>query len=265
MNKRHDAAVAHWRLRNVEPLDGGCVGLVSGAELDGAEVVLKVSPRGHPDDFQLAGEGDALAFWEPTGAVALRLGSRDDGFTLLLERLVPGTALDETGARVGRNGSKCSAAWRRGCMPAARPAGAFISMRDFSHDWRTALATEPESLRELERLVAPTEDGRPRPRATCTAATRSSTTGDRRIIDPKGVCGDRHADVWALLEPDAPPLPSDAASGTAWAWVRRYAGAADMEPEHAGAWVRVRARAEAAWVTDAAWAARLRALAAALT
>ncbi len=263
MNERHDAAVAHWRLRNVEPLDGGCVGLVSGAELDGAEVVLKVSPRGHPDDFQLAGEGDALAFWEPTGAVALRLGSRDDGFTLLLERLVPGTALDETGLgweeRLEVLGGLAARLHAR-----PPPAGAFISMRDFSHDWRTALATEPESLRELERLVAPTEDD-VLVHADLHGGNALLHDGDWRIIDPKGVCGDRHADVWALLEPDAPPLPSDAASGTAWAWVRRYAGAADMEPERAGAWVRVRARAEAAWVTDAAWAARLRALAAALT
>jgi streptomycin 6-kinase len=89
---------------------------------------------------------------------------------------------------------------------------------------------------------------------------------DWTAIDPKGVRGDRHADIWALLEPDAPPLPADpdAAAETAWSWVTRYATAAGMEAERAGAWTRARAGAEATWITDEAWAARLRALAGAL-
>jgi len=37
-----------------------------------------------------------------------------------------------------------------------------------------------------------------------------------------------------------------------------------MDAERAGAWTRARAAAEATWVADEAWAARLRALAAAL-
>jgi hypothetical protein len=80
------------------------------------------------------------------------------------------------------------------------------------------------------------------------------------------VRGDRHADIWALLEPDAPPLPADphAATRTAWSWVTRYAEAAGMDAQRTATWTRVRAQAEATWITDDAWAARLRALAAAL-
>jgi hypothetical protein len=37
-----------------------------------------------------------------------------------------------------------------------------------------------------------------------------------------------------------------------------------MDPGRAAAWTRVRAHAEATWITDEAWAARLLALAAAL-
>jgi hypothetical protein len=46
--------------------------------------------------------------------------------------------------------------------------------------------------------------------------------------------------------------------------VTRYAGAAGMEAERAGAWTRARAAAEATWITDEEWAARLREVAAAL-
>jgi hypothetical protein len=93
VSERFEAAVEHWRLRDPRPLDGGCVALVCAVE--GA--VLKLNPRGHRDDVQLAGEGAALAFWEPTAAVPRLLGSRDQGFTLLMERLEPGTPLNETG------------------------------------------------------------------------------------------------------------------------------------------------------------------------
>jgi streptomycin 6-kinase len=249
-----------WRLRDPRPLEGGCVALVCAVE--GA--VLKVTPRGHRDDAQLAGEGAALAFWEPTGAVPRLLGSRDQGFTLLMERLEPGTPLNETGL-----------GWEEQLVPlgelAARlhaqgdPGDGFVSMSDYCTAWRGALAGEPALLAELERLVAPAGDD-VLVHADLHGANALLHGTQWRAIDPKGVRGDRHSDVWALLEPDWPALPADPdeAVRTAWSWVTRYAAAAGMDPERAGAWTRVRAAAEAAWIDDAAWAARLRALAAAL-
>jgi hypothetical protein len=62
------AATAAWGLSALEPLDGGVVALTCAATQVGRPVVLKLNPRGHPDDVQLAGEGEALAFWRPTRA-----------------------------------------------------------------------------------------------------------------------------------------------------------------------------------------------------
>ena len=228
------------------------------------EVVLKVAPRGHPDDFQLAREGDALAFWEPTGAVARLLGSRDDGFTLLMERLAPGTPLDRSGLGWEERLTVLGGLAARLHAPGG-PAGTFIPMAEFARDWRRALAEQPEALRELDDLVAPARDD-VLVHADLHGGNALLHGREWRVIDPKGVRGDRHADIWALIEPDAPALPDDpeAAALTASAWVNAYADAAGMDARRAGAWTRLRAQAEAAWVTDAAWAARLRAIAAAL-
>ena len=250
MSERFAAAVEHWRLSDLEPLDSGAVALVCAT----GDAVLKLNPRGHPDDHQLAGEGDSLAFYEPTGAVARLLGQRDDGFTLLVERLEPGTALDESGLsweeRLELLGNLAARLHARGAPP-----DTFVSMSDFCADWPA----------EVERPVAAGGDD-VLVHADLHGGNALLHGADWKVIDPKGVRGDRHADVWALIEPDAPPLPSDpgAAGRTAWSRVTRYAEAAGMDPGRAAAWTRARAQAETSWITDPAWAARLRALAAAL-
>src|SRR5687767_9852974 len=68
IEERLAAATVAWGLRDIEPLDGGVVALTCAATRDGRPLVLKLNPRGHSDDAQLAGEGDALAFWRGTGA-----------------------------------------------------------------------------------------------------------------------------------------------------------------------------------------------------
>lgn len=78
--------------------------------------------------------------------------------------------------------------------------------------------------------------------------------------------GDPHLDVWLLVCPQAPPLRGDEAA-EAWRRVEVYAEAAGLEPERAGAWARVIARAEAVLSADSAfpeWPERLRRLAEAL-
>jgi streptomycin 6-kinase len=99
--------------------------------------------------------------------------------------------------------------------------------------------------------------------------------GDRWVaIDPKGVRGDRHLDVWLLVCPQAPALPDDAASEMRRRieTYSRAAGldperAAGLDPERAAAWARVIARAEAVLCGESAfagWPARLRRIAEAL-
>jgi streptomycin 6-kinase len=252
VTQRFEAAVEHWQLRDPRPLDGGCIALVCEA----GSAVLKLNPRGHRDDAQLTGEGDALAFWEPTGAVPRLLGTRDEGFTLLMERLEPGTPLNETGVgweeQLDLLGGLAATLHAR-----AGPGDEFISMSEFCTDWDSA---------ELKRLTEPVDDD-VLVHADLHGGNVLLHGAELRVIDPKGVRGDRHADIWALLEPDAPPLPPDpqAAARTAWSWVTRYADAAGMDAQRAAAWTRVRAAAEAIWITDEAWAARLRALSAALS
>jgi streptomycin 6-kinase len=265
-------AVDAWGLSGAVPLQGGNVALVLAARRRGRSVVLKVHPRGHPDDAQLAAEGAALAFWAPTGAVPELLDRRDGGFTLLMERLCPGQALDASGvgwderlAVLGR-----LAGWLHEAGP---PPEAVPPLAAHAASWRRALAGAPALLAELDALLAP---------ADTDVLVHGDLHGGNalrhgdgwRVIDPHAARGDRHADVWALLDPLVPELPADrrAAAATARAWVARYADAARLDPARAGAWARLRARAEALDIEaqadldddDRAWARRLQRMADAL-
>src|SRR4051794_37468218 len=90
MGHRLGEALRAWGLSNVEPLHGGHVAYVVAA----GDVVVKVNPR-LPGEPGLEYEGHALRHWAPGGAAVPLLDDRDGGFTLLLERLVPGTMLVE--------------------------------------------------------------------------------------------------------------------------------------------------------------------------
>ena len=80
----------------MEVLAGGVVALVCGARRHSQPVVVKVHPRVAGSEA-LRFEGDALAFWAHTGAVAGLFDRRDDAFTVLLERLIPGGRLEAAG------------------------------------------------------------------------------------------------------------------------------------------------------------------------
>jgi streptomycin 6-kinase len=262
---RLDSAVDEWDLQDARPLIGGQVALVCAAERDGAPVVVKANPRGTGDDRQLATEGDALAFWATTDAVPRVLGVRDDGFTILLDRLMPGHALDDAAltwderlTTLGRLAARLHAA---GPAPSR-----FLHAGAFLESWRPVVAGDRALSRELEELLRP---------ARSDVLVHLDLHGGNalrhgdgwKVIDPKGVRADRHADIWALLDPLVPPLPADAraAAGTARERVARYAAAADMDIERATAWTRVRARAEALELEaqarptgeERAWARRL--------
>jgi streptomycin 6-kinase len=253
-----------WELADLQPLGGGAVSLVCAAVRDGRAVVVKVSPRGHGEDEELRSEARTLAHWRPTGAAVELLDRRDNDLTLLLERLQPGHTLGQTGmawedqlAELGRVAARLHAAGRA-------PAGAF-PIREHAANWRRALADRPE-LRELDALLAaaPTDvviHGDLHPDNVLRHGSRW------KAIDPKGVRADRHADMWALLCPQAPALPSDAdaAARTARRWLEHYADAAGMDADRAATWARLRARAEALNTDDSEWADRLERLARALT
>jgi streptomycin 6-kinase len=93
--------------------------------------------------------------------------------------------------------------------------------------------------------------------------------GDRWVaIDPKGVRGDPHLDIWLLLCPQAPALPHDDPVGELRRRIGVYCDAAGLDPERAERWVGVVARAEARLSHDSAfewWPERLRQIGAALS
>ncbi|MDW5593336.1 aminoglycoside phosphotransferase family protein [Conexibacter stalactiti] len=263
-----------WALSELEPLPDGHVAFAARTERDGEAVVLKVNPREHPDARDLLAEGQALRFWEPTGAAARLLDERDDGFTLLLEELRPGTPLDAAGLsweeRLTTIGRLVARLHRAGTPPAALPRlGA-----GYADGWRSALADDRPALAELELLLRPDADDLLL-HADLHGGNALRAGDEWRAIDPHALRGDRHADVWALIDPLAPALPDAprAAAEEARRWLELYAAAAELEPERAAAWTCLRARAEALAIDrdgftasdeDRAWATRLHRIANAL-
>jgi streptomycin 6-kinase len=231
VEERLAAAAAAWGLEDIRPLDGGVVALTCSATRAGRPVVLKLNPRGHADDAQLGAEGDALAFWRPTRAAAELLGRRDDGFTLLVERLEPGGTLDDAGLsaedRLAVLGRLAARLHRAGPPP---PSALHIS--EFAPEWPLPDGGD-EVLAHLDLHGG--------------NALRAGAGW--KVIDPKGIRVDRHADVWALMDPvmlEFLPRPPDHARATAERWIECYADAAEMDRARAREWTRIRARAELA-------------------
>lgn len=259
---RLDAAAADWSLSGLRVLGPGNAALVCAARCARGHVVVKVNPRGHREDGRLALEGCALRFWAGTAAAAVPLDSRDDGLTLLLERLLPGDSLEDEDweaalVTLGRLARRLHAA--------GDPGPSFTALADYMGDWRAALARGPGLLDELDGLLA--AGAAPvLVHADLHPGNALLDGGSWRAIDPHAVRGDRHADVWALVTPGLPGVPDDASAARPEARrrVALYAAAAGLEPERAAAWTRMRALAEALSEPGTAWAERLARLAAAL-
>jgi streptomycin 6-kinase len=242
-------------------MPGGNVALVCAAARDGRPVVLKTNPRGTPDDAELASEGAVLAFWRPTGAAIELLAERDDGFTLLLERAEPGDSLDTTQLEWEEKLVVLARLARR-LHDAGAPPQAVIPMSAYAASW-------PDPAGELEGLLA----SRPTDvlvHADLHPGNALRADGSWKVIDPHGARGDRNAEIWALICPEAPALPEDPAEARRVAWRRleTYALAAGLDVKRAAVWTRVRASAEAMApdiADDPAWAERLRRTARALS
>jgi len=189
----------------VHELGGGNVAVVCAAD---QPVVLKLNPRMEG----LSIEAAALRFWRDTGAAAELLDARDDDYTLLLERLEPGTpTLEDIGRLIAR------------LHAAGPPPSHFPQLGD---------AADTDVLLHFDLH-----------------AGNAMRSGDEwKAIDPKGVRGDPHADIWALIDPLAPTEPH----------VETYASAAGLDPRRVRTWVRRRALATAQDAdVDDAWRRRL--------
>ena len=176
-------AIAAWALTGAQPLAGGHVGAV----LATRDLVLKVSPRGHTDDVLVASQPAALEHWRPTGIVPVLHGRRDDGFTYLMQRLRPGTTLDDAGLtfedRLRTLGVLAARLHAAGPAPAA-----FVPLADYAARWNPGALATPRDDDVL--LHADLHGG------------NVLRDGDGwKVVDPHAARGDRHADVWALLDP----------------------------------------------------------------
>ena len=273
VRRRLDAAVRAWGLDDVRVIAGGNVALVAAARRSGddglvVETVVKVTPRGRMDATMVAAEAEALERWRSTGAAVDLLDRRDGGGTTLLARLVPGTTLDASGA-VGDERLEILGTLAGRLHAAGRAGSGGQTLEEYAAPWRRALLGDVAAVAELDTLVRPSADG------TDDVVVHGDLHGGNalldgstwRAIDPHGALGDRHADVWGLIDPLVPALPAD--PGAARTVVRHrvgvYARAADLDLHRAAAWARLRARAEALAVDaapspsadDVAWAVRL--------
>jgi streptomycin 6-kinase len=246
VRERMTAALAAWDISDAEPLTGG----VGALTLGGGDVVVKALPRHHPEESAMRGEAEALGHWRGTGAAVPLLGTRDDGMTLLLRRLRPATTLDdlpyddqlvEAGALIAR-------------LHAAGPAPESVpSISEYVAPYRRI--ADPE----LDDLLA-TSDREVVAHADLHGGNVLRDAERWVAIDPKGVRGDPHLDVWLLLCPQAPPLPDDDPRAELRRRVEIYCEAAQLDPGRAIAWIGVIARAEAVLSADSAfprWVERL--------
>src|SRR3954447_15853661 len=237
MASRLAEALRAWGLNDVAPLHGGHVAYVVAA----GDVVVKVNPR-VPGDPGLEHEGRALRHWAAGGAAVPLLDDRDGGFTLLLERLRPGTMLAEEDLPVHDALAVLGGVARP--LPAAGPAFASPALADspMAAAWRDALDGDAR----LEELLAEPPSAVVHLDLHVLNVLRR---GERRVvIDPKPHAADPHAECFALLERVG---LINATPSTAAAAVRAYAAAAGLDAERVGAWTALRARAEAALVERA--------------
>jgi streptomycin 6-kinase len=163
-----------------------------------------------------------------------------------MERVRPGTTLDDGGlpfeARLRTLGRLAASLHAAGPAPAS-----FVPLAEYAARW------------DPGELAAPRDDD-----VLLHADLHGGNVlrgGDGwLVVDPHATRGDRHADVWALLDPLVPAIPDDA---TARRWVEIYAQAARLDADRARTWVHVRAAGEATDVEpdDPAWGARLRRMA----
>jgi streptomycin 6-kinase len=237
MAARLAEAIRAWDLDDIAPLHGGHVAYVAAA----GEVVVKVNPR-IPAEPGLEHEGRALRHWAATGAAVPLLDERDGGFTLLLERVRPGTMLVEEGLPVGEALATLGALARR--LAEAGPGDGFPSLAGspMAGDWLEALDGDDR----LEQLLS--EEPTALAHLDLHVLNVLRRGADWVVIDPKPHLADPHAECFALLERVG---LINATRQAAWEAVRAYADAAGLDAQWLAAWTAVRARAESVLVQRA--------------
>jgi YihY family inner membrane protein len=240
-----------WDLTIGPAFEGGVVGFVAPAERGGGDrVVIKVSPV----DEETRTEADALRLWDGDGAVRL-LDAEPALGALLLERLDPGTSLEEHPDRDEAIAIGCALLkrlWRP--VPPGHP---FPLVRDLAFRWATEI---PE---RFDRLGPPFEAALAEEAAALCAELGASTeptvlanrdyhlgnvlAAQREpwlLIDPKPLVGGPAFDTGHLLRS---LLPSVIDRAAVRGLVQRLAGELGLGDEAVRRWAFVRSVEDALW------------------
>lgn len=244
---RAERALAAWELERPRLLEGGHVALTAAAESADGPCVLKVKPR----DPAFGDEGGCLVACAPL--TPRLLDRRDDGYTLLIELLEPGTALDRSGLDrleqldvIGRLARRL-----RAVAFEAPP------LRDsaMAAEWLEALDGA-----ERDRLAALLSDESVLVHTDLHPANVLDDRGQWRVIDPEPHRAAPEAETFALITATHEFLSADELH----ARIGRYCEAAGLDPTRAAEWIRLRTLAEAGCTRDPTWRRDLVAIGAAL-
>jgi streptomycin 6-kinase len=240
-----------WRLSVGRPYAGGAVAFVAPAEReDGERVVLKVSFV----EEETRNEADALALWDGVGVVRLLDADRDRG-ALLLERLEPGTSLEEHPDRDEAISIACRLLrrlWRP--VPGPHP---FSLVTDVARRWAVEL---PERFERLDVLFEPSLVDQ----AVALCLERSASNEDqvlanrdfhlgnvlaaRRepwlLIDPKPLVGEPAFDTGHFLRS---LLRNASSTSHAGELTRQLASELGLDPEHVRQWAFIRSVEDVLW------------------
>jgi streptomycin 6-kinase len=242
MRSRLPAAIDAWGLRGLTPLPGGEVALVFAVDSIHGEAVLKLSPRVPGETDEIAAEPLALTLWAAAGIAPRVHGSRDDGHTVLMQRIRPGHNLRDTGADAAEIVSTLGRMCPRLHLAGQEPR--FRRLREASDiaSWRRQLQDTRERD-ELERLLDPGDDDRLLHIDLHWLNVLRGPAG-WVAIDPKPVVGDPHAEVFGFF--DGPPLERvpdgrRAAREHLQELVGLYARASGLDRDRLLTWIRIRA------------------------
>ncbi len=242
---------ARWDLTLGRAFEGGVVGFVAPAERgDGTQVVLKVSLV----DEETRTEADALALWEGDGAVRL-LDAEPDLGALLLERLEPGTSLEE---HLDRDEAIAiaSALLRRLWRPVL-PGHPFPLVRDLALRWAREIPErfgqldgpfEASLVEDAAELCAELGAGTEEPVLANRDYHLGNVLAARRepwlLIDPKPLVGEPAFDTGHFLRSLLPPeIDLPLVTGL----IDWLAGELGLDPEAIRRWAFVRSVEDALW------------------
>ncbi|KRD45413.1 hypothetical protein ASE38_15780 [Cellulomonas sp. Root930] len=243
-------ATGRWALALDDPFTSGAASWCAPGTLpDGRPVVLKIS---FPHD-EARHEAAALRAWHGHGVPEL-LGSDRDDWALLVDRVIPGTALSVApGAaeeRLATAASVARALW------SARSDVVVPDLRDVCAGWADLLeergsrhGVDVRVAADLLRTLPGSSDvlvhGDLNPGNILAAGH-----GRWLAIDPKPLRGDPAYDLWPLLEqvedPFAHPDPARVLRGR----IELLAGLLDLDAERVAAWGHARCTESALWVWD---------------